>query len=151
MILISPLLISYLVVFLVGVGLEILLTGLNVRHLRKHGHRVPEPFEEFIDEDKLFKITDYTIENQRFGTFTSCIENALFLCIILFGVLPWLVQHIEGLELGVIASGIIFFAILSVSQGLFSLPFDYYKTFVIEQRYGFNTSTLRIWVTSLIQ
>jgi len=151
MIPISPLLMSYLVVFFVGVGLELLLTGINVRHLRKHGRRVPEPFEGFIDGDKLSKITDYTIENQRFGTFTSCLGSALFLSIVLFGVLPWLLQHVEGMGMGVITSGIVFFAILSVVQSLFSLPFNYYKTFVIEQRYGFNTSTLKIWVTDILK
>jgi STE24 endopeptidase len=61
------------------------------------------------------------------------------------------VEHIEGLELGALSSGIIFFAALSLFQGLFSLPFSYYKTFVIEQRYGFNTSTLKVWITDILK
>jgi len=149
MIPISPLLIVYLVVFLAGVGTEFLLTKMNVGHLRDHGHRVPDLFKGYIDGDKLTKIIDYTIENQRLEIFTSCLSSALFLLVILSGLLPWFVTLVEGFDFSVLGSGMVFFATLAVAQSLFSLPFNYYKTFVIEQRYGFNTSTFRTWLTDI--
>jgi len=147
----SPLLIVYLAVFLAGVAIELLLTKMNMGHLRDHGHTVPDLFKGYIDGDKLRTITDYTVDNERFDVFTSSISNALFLFVILSGLLPWFVKRLQSLDLGILATGMVFFATLALAQSLFSLPFSYYKTFVLEQRYGFNTSTFRTWVTDILK
>jgi len=147
----SPLLIVYLGVFLAGVAMEFLLTKMNISHLRHHGHTVPDLFKGYIDGDKLRTITDYTVDNERFGVFTSWISNAFFLFVILSGLLPWFVKRVQSLDLGVLATGMVFFATLAVVQGVFSLPFGYYRTFVIEQRYSFNTATFRTWVTDILK
>jgi STE24 endopeptidase len=151
MIPITQALITYLAIFLAGVCLELVLTRMNVRHMKEHGHTVPDPFKGYIDHEKLSKITDYTVENQNFHMFTCCINSAFFLFIILSGLLPWFLRLVEGLELGLLTSGMIFFAALALVLGLFSLPFNYYETFIIEQRHGFNTSTLKIWVTDMLK
>jgi STE24 endopeptidase len=151
MIPITPLFIIYFAIFLAGVCLEVVLTRINVRHLKGHGHTVPDTFLGFIDREKLSKLTDYTVESQNFHIFTSCVNSAFFLFIILSGLLPWFLSVVEGLRLGVLPSGMIFFAALALVLGLFSLPFNYYETFVIEQRHGFNTSTLTIWVTDILK
>lgn len=151
MIPISTLLALYLAIFMAGVVLDLALTRMNVRHLRKYGHTVPDPFKGYIDNEKLSKITDYTVEKQNFDSLTSCISNAFFLFVILSGLLPWFLSLIEGLGVGIIASGMIFFGTLAVVQTFFALPFNYYKTFIIEQRYGFNTSTLKIWVADSVK
>ncbi|MDY6837301.1 MAG: M48 family metallopeptidase [Thermodesulfobacteriota bacterium] len=151
MISISPLLIVYLVLFLTGVATESVLTKMNMGHFKHHGHRVPDLFKGYIDGDKLRIITDYTVDNEQFDLFTSWITSALFLFVILSGLLPWFVKLVETFGFGVLASAMIFFATLAVVQGVFSLPFNYYKTFVIEQRYGFNTSTFKTWVTDILK
>jgi STE24 endopeptidase len=73
------------------------------------------------------------------------------LAVIIYGCLPWFNQWVEGLNFGVIVSGMIFFAVVALAQTLFSLPFNYHKTFVIEQRYGFNTSTRKIWFVDILK
>ena len=151
MIPITSLLVLYLTLFLAGLMLEIVLTSMNVRHLREHGKTVPHFFKGYIDRDKLSKITAYTVDNQSFDVFTSCISGALFVFVILSGVLPWFHRLVGGLGLGTVVSGMIFFAGLGIVQTLYSLPFGYYETFFIEQRHGFNTSTLRIWLTDILK
>jgi STE24 endopeptidase len=151
MIPITPLFIVYFAVFLAGICLEVFLTRINVHHLRKHGYAVPHPFSGFIDRGKLSKMTDYTIESENFHILRSCLNSALFLFIILSGVLPWFLDVVEGLDLGLVLSGVIYFAALALGLGLFSLPFNYYEQFVIEQRHGFNTSTLKIWMTDILK
>lgn len=146
----SPLIV-YFAIFLAGVCLEVVLTRMNVRHMKEHGHTVPDPFKGYIDHEKLSKITDYTVENHNFHMFICCINSAFFLFIILSGLLPRFLRLVEGLELGLLTSGMIFFAALALVLGLFSLPFSYYETFIIEQRHGFNTSTLKIWVTDMLK
>jgi STE24 endopeptidase len=147
----TPLLMVYLLVFLAGIGTEFLLTKMNIHHLKAHGHTVPDLFKGYVDSNKLSRITDYTVENHKFDIFFSCVGSAFFLLVILSGLLPRFVKLVENLDWGILATGIVFFATLAVVHGLFSLPFNYYKTFVIEQRYGFNTSTFRIWATDILK
>jgi STE24 endopeptidase len=151
MIPISRPLITYLALFLVGVCLEVVLKRLNVRHMKEHGHTVPDPFKGYIDHGKLLKITAYSVENLNFHLLTSCINSVFFLFIILSGLLPRFLALVEGLDLGLLPSGMIFFAALALILGLVSLPFNYYETFIIEQRHGFNTSTLKIWITDILK
>ncbi len=151
MIPITPLLILYLTVFLAGVALETVLTRINVGHLKKYGGKVPETLKEYIDPATLSRIRDYTIKNQNFVIITSFISSSLFIVVILSGLLPWVSRVIQGFGFGALASGMAFFTAIGLGEVLFSLPFSYYQTFVIEQRYGYNTSTLKIWITDILK
>ncbi len=151
MISITPLLILYVVLFVAGVLIEVVLTRMNVRHLREQGGTVPDLFKGYIDAAKLSKITSYTVENQNFDVFRSCISSAIFVVVVTSGLLPWFHRVVESLGFGAIISGIIFFAGLGLVQTLYSLPFSYHETFVIEQKYGFNTSTLKTWATDILK
>lgn len=141
----------YLALFLSGVFLELILKRLNVGHLKQYGSKVPGLFEGFIDRKTLARTRDYTIENQNFDIIVSAISNALFVVIVLSGLLPWISGIIQGLGFGILISGLIFFTVIGIAEGLSSLPFAYYRTFIIEGRYGFNTSTLRIWITDILK
>jgi len=147
----TPLLTVYLAIFLAGVCLEVVLTSMNMRHLKEHGHTVPDTFMDAIDHGKLSKMTDYTVEKQNFHIFTLCTNSAFFLLIIFSGFLPWILSLVEGLDFGLLTSGLLFFSALALVLGVFSMPFNYYETFVIEQRHGFNTSTLKIWVADILK
>jgi STE24 endopeptidase len=139
------------VVLLAGWLLDFLLTKLNTGHLKTHGHQIPEPFVGFINEEKLSKITAYTVDNQQFGLFSASMGSACFVVIVISGILPRFFEVIKSLELGNTLSAMAFFAVLGLAQLLFSLPFSYYQTFVIEQRYGFNTCTIKVWITDIIK
>jgi len=127
------------------------LTRLNVSHLRQHGDAVPEIFQEAIDREKLEKISAYSIDSARFGIRASLAQQAFFLMILLSGFLPWLVETLSRWDGGIILSGLFFFGALGLLTTLFQIPFDLYETFVIEQRYGFNTETLRLWLIDLLK
>ncbi|MBW2597932.1 MAG: M48 family metallopeptidase [Deltaproteobacteria bacterium] len=53
--------------------------------------------------------------------------------------------------MNVIISGLIFFALIGLVEILMGLPFDYYHSFVLEETYGFNTKTLKIWLSDLVK
>jgi STE24 endopeptidase len=78
-------------------------------------------------------------------------DQAASLAILLSGLLPWLVNLIQSWDFGVITGGLVFFAILSAVTHLLRLPFGFYSTFVIEERYGFNTMTPRMWFATLLR
>ena len=151
MISISSFFAAYLAFYLIGWGLDFFLAKLNISHLKTHGHQIPPSFEGVIDRDKLSKITTYTVEKEQFAILTTAIGSACFILVLLSGMLPWFFRIVEGLHIGHIYSAFIFFAVLGLAQTLFSLPFHYYQTFVIEQRHGFNTCTRKIWIADILK
>ncbi len=141
----------FLTVFVLRSGAQLLLDGLNISYLRKHGDRVPEAFQGIVDHEKLEKISAYTVDSDHFHLMVALVNQGFFLVILLSGLLPWLVAVITPWKLGDITSGLIFFGVLSIFTNLLHIPFDLYDTFVIEERYGFNTTTLRIWLLDLMK
>jgi len=141
----------FLTVFLLRSAIQIYLNGLNISYLRRHGKTVPEVLRDTIDPEKLKKISAYTVESENFGTMANLVNQGVFLAILLSGFLPWLVGTISRWGYGVIGSGLIFFAVLSIMTHLLRIPFGLYETFVIEERYGFNVMNFKIWISDLLK
>jgi STE24 endopeptidase len=142
-------LIAYICIYLISFAVYIAIEEINVSYLKKFGQKVPVAFEGLIDEKELQKISRYTEDNIRFKLFQTSISKIIFLYIILSGVLPWLAQFFA--RMNVIIAGLIFFAVIGMAEVLMGLPFDYYHSFVLEETYGFNTKTLKIWISDLVK
>ncbi len=145
----NPFLLLYLLLFILTTAAGLALRVLNADYLRKHDKTVPEPFIGYIDEDRLHKIEEYTIDKTRLSLIESVFNKLVFLSIILSGLLPWLVDSLAGTHF--IIAGLIFFAVPGVIGALVDLPFDYYHIFRIEERYGFNTRTMKTWILDLLK
>ena len=124
---------------------------LNLGHLKKHGHQIPEPFEGHIDGELLKKTSDYTFEHSRFGYFESIFDNILLVVFLFGGLLALYNGWMVSLNLSFILTGILFFFLLSFASSILDIPFDLYTTFKIENKYGFNTTTAKIWITDFIK
>ncbi|MDI6753409.1 MAG: M48 family metallopeptidase [Thermodesulfobacteriota bacterium] len=145
------LLLIFLIFFFLRSGIQIFLNRLNTSYLRKHGNAVPEIFKDTVDREKLKNISAYSIDSANFGIWASLFNQGFFLIILLSGFLPWLVQKIFSYEWGLLVSGLVFFGSLALLTNLLRLPFSLYDTFVIEERSGFNTKTLKLWITDLMK
>ena len=141
----------FLAVFLLRSGAQIYLSWLNISYLRQHGTTVPEIFQDIIDPEKLKKISAYTVDSENFSMVATLANQGLFLVILLSGFLPWLVKTISLWKYGQIVSGLIFFAVLSIFANLLRIPFSLYEAFVIEERYGFNVMSFKVWVSDLFK
>jgi STE24 endopeptidase len=141
----------FLAVFLLRSGTQIYLHWLNLSCLRQHGERVPEIFRDIIDPEILKRISAYTVDSENFQMIATVANQGLFLAILISGFLPWLVSIVSLWEYEPIASGLIFFAMMSVSTNLLRLPFSLYETFVIEERYGFNVMSFKMWISDLMK
>ncbi len=149
MINLNTFLIAYLGVYFIISALDMILDKLNANHLKKYGMNVPEAFEGFIDEKELGKISQYTIDNIRFAFVQSSVNKILFLFIILSGILPWLAESLNRMNF--IPAGLIFFAVPGLFLSIINLPFDFHHSFVIEEKYGFNTKTIKTWIFDLLK
>jgi STE24 endopeptidase len=145
------LLLVFLALFLLRSGTQFYLNRLNLTHLRQYGTIVPAVFQETVNQETLRKISAYTIDSDRFQMVDSLVYQGLYLVVLLSGFLPWLMKTIRSWEIGLIVEGLIFFAILSLLANLSRIPFGLYDTFVIEDRYGFNRMTLRMWMSDLLK
>jgi STE24 endopeptidase len=145
------LLLIFLVLFLLRSGTQYTLHRLNLAHLRQYGTTVPAVFQDTVDQETLKKISAYTIDSDHFQMVASLIHQGLYLVVLLSGFLPWLMKAIRSWGIGLIVEGLIFFAILSLLATLSRIPFGLYDTFVIEDRYGFNRMTPRMWISDLLK
>ncbi len=149
MIAINTFLAAYLLIFLISSVTDIIIALINGVHLRRHGSSIPPGFEGIIDAEKLGKINDYTIDKNRLYVVRTIAGKIVFLFIIFSGMLPWLSEILKGTHL--IWAGLIFFTVPGLATALVDLPFDFYHIFSIEQRYGFNTRTIKTWITDLLK
>jgi STE24 endopeptidase len=147
----NSLLISFLAVFALRFVFQLAFNRLNISHLRKRGNEVPPVFQGLVDGEKLSRISAYTADSSNFGIVVTVFDQAFLLAILLSGFLPWLAQTVSRWQPGFIVQGLAFFAILALISNLLNIPFGLYSTFVIEDRYGFNTRTLRLWLVDWIK
>jgi STE24 endopeptidase len=143
---INLLLIAFLLFFGLRSLFQLILNRLNIVHMRRHGRAIPDDFKDIVDEEKFKTMAAYTVESSRFGIISTLVDQAFFLLILLSGILPWWVEKVAALEWGMILGGLLFFAFLGLLPLILDIPFSLYETFGIENRYGFNTRTLKIWV-----
>lgn len=127
------------------------LRHINLQHLKVHGNKVPEGFEGAIDEEKLRTSSNYTFDSSRLGLWDSLFDNALLIIFLFGGVISLYDRFISGLSGSSIITAILFFLIMTWTSTLLGIPFDLYGTFVIEARYGFNTTTPRLWIIDLVK
>lgn len=146
----SPLLLIF-VVFVLIKGIENIVAWVNLRHIRRYGHRVPAGFAGFVDDQTLARMRDYTVEHGRIDQFASAFDFVITLGFIFGGVLNWYNSWLTGLGWPSVATGICFFLFLSYGSFFVQIPFDLYSTFVIEEKYGFNRRTFSLWLADAVK
>jgi STE24 endopeptidase len=127
------------------------LRHINLKHLKAHGSTVPAGFESAIDEEKLRTSSAYTFDSSRLGLWDSLLDNALLILFLFGGLLSSYDHALTALQLPPIPAAILFFLVISWATTLAGIPFGLYGTFIIEARYGFNTTTARIWLTDFVK
>lgn len=143
--------IALLTAYLLVMGTGLWLRSLNLSHLKLHGHEVPAEFEGTVDPATLARISDYTIEQSRFGLIETVADAAILLLFLFGGLLAAYDRWVSSLTASFFGNGILFALILIIAQTVIGIPFSLYRNFRIENRYGFNTMTLRTWSTDLVK
>lgn len=124
---------------------------INLIHSERRADKAPAGFEGFIDESKLARTTRYVRAKTQVGIIDEIVSDVTLLAILLSGLLPLLVRWSDKLGLSMIAAGVLFFFVPGLIHFLVELPFSYYNTFVVEQEFGFNRSTLNLWTIDHIK
>lgn len=120
--------------------LSLLVDILNVKSLNPS---LPDEFKDVYDQDKYKKSQNYTKSNTKFSFLTSSFSLLISLYFIFGGLYNSIDLYVRSLGFNEIVTGLLFFALLFVINDLLNIPFSLYKTFVIEEKYGFNKTTLK--------
>ena len=135
-----------LVLILARAIAELWLSRLNQRHVRAHANQVPLAFREMIDNTTYRRSVDYTLAKSRFGEVVTWFDVALLIALLFSGVLPWTFEKFTAtFGASVLAMASFLFA-AGVVASVVSLPFAWYAQFKLEDRFGFNTTTLKTWI-----
>jgi len=132
-------------------GVEYWLKILNIGHMKKYGMAVPRGFEGYIDESVLKKTHEYTVETSTFSFVESIFGSVLVVIFIFGGLLNLYNAWVASLHLSFIVKGLIFFLLLGYTSSFLSIPFSLYATFRIENKYEFNTMTLKVWISDFLK
>ncbi len=125
---------------------ELLLDALNSRHCKQHAGEVPEAFRTFIDGETYARSVQYTVAKTRFGMLNDVFDAVILALVLLTGFLPWLYASLSGwLGHGIWGQSLVLLALLFVLS-IPGWPFEWWHTFRLEERFGFNKSTLRLWL-----
>ncbi len=128
--------------------LDVITEILNLKAL--HGE-LPAEFKTVFDEEKYRKSQEYTRVRTQFGLISSSFSLIITLAFWFSGGFNFLDQIVRGWELGSIGTGLVYIGALVFAQGILSLPFSIYSTFVIEERFGFNKTTPKTFVFDLLK
>jgi STE24 endopeptidase len=137
----------YLIVSAVGYWLR----WLNYAHLKAYGQFVPAELGGAIDPAVLSKMSAYTAENSKVALVESVIDNVVVVLFLFAGMLGVYDRWIASFSLSFRVSGILFLLSIAYGQSLIAIPFSLYQHFTIENRYGFNTMTFKLWFTDLLK
>ena len=142
------LLISLLVVKL---GVYLLLERLNIKFLKLHGTNLPDSVQGIMDEPTFSKSVEYTEAKSNFSCVSTIYDGLILSLIILLGVLPYAYDSLSALfGEGLLGQSMVFIVTLFL-LGLPNIPFNWWETFKLEERFGFNKSTLKLWVSDQIK
>ncbi len=145
------LLVIFVVLLVAKLAAQLWLELENRRSVLAAAGEVPAPFREFIDEATYDKSVAYTLAKGRFGMWEIAFNAAVLAAVILSGFLPWIWGVFEGVwGSGVWADALTLFAI-GIVLSLPGIPLEYYEQFKLEERFGFNRSTLGLWLTDKIK
>jgi STE24 endopeptidase len=122
----------------------------QVRHVRAHRDSVPRTFADAIALPAHQKAADYTVAKTRLGIVDTLLDAVVLLALTLGGLLQALSDLWERLlPAGSLAHGSALILTVVLARGLIGLPLSVYRIFGIEERFGFNRMTVRLFVTDL--
>jgi STE24 endopeptidase len=131
--------------------LKFWLSSRQIRHVAQHREQVPTAFAESISLAAHQKAADYTLAKARLGLLELALGTAVLLGWTLLGGLSFLNQTLLGWLGSGMTQQLALLAAFVLINGLIDLPLTLYQTFVVEERFGFNKMTVKLWLLDLLK
>jgi len=142
----------YSYIILIALLLQFLLDNIaGALNLKALKNEIPPALAGVYKPDEYRKSQEYTRSLTRFGFVTSSFGLLIILLFWFMGGFNFLDQIVRSWDFGSIANGLCYIGILLIAYELLTLPFSVYATFVIEERFGFNRTTPRVFITDRLK
>jgi len=138
---------SVVTLIVLRLAAQLALEALNRAEVRRHAGAMPPALAGVMDDATYAKSVDYTLAKSRFATIETVWEVLVLGAVLFSGALPWLWAKFNGLAPGAAWSGALFLVGTMILLGLPGLPLEWWAQFRLEARFGFNKSTLGLWIT----
>lgn len=136
----------FLLIVLFVIGEYLFSTILQILNIRYKGKTTPEEIRKIYEEERYRKSMAYEREKTRLGILSKSVSTLLILILLFSGGFGALDGYLRNITEDPLWLPLLYFAVLYAANSLISFPFSLYETFVIEEKYGFNKSTLKLFL-----
>lgn len=146
----SPQLLFYIIIGIIILDFVIdkCIDYLNAKHFND---QIPKELNDVYNEEEYFKSQEYKKENYSFSLVTSSFTVLLTLAFFIFKGFAWIDDFARGYSDNEITVALIFFGVIMIGSDILNTPFAYYHTFVIEEKYGFNKTSKRLFLVDKLK
>lgn len=130
---------------------QLILGVKNRRYMKAHYHKIPDSLKQSITPQQHHKAIDYHMAKSKLSKFQVQFDALFLIALIPFGLVNNFDDILQQYINTPVLRGLTFFAGLSFISTLLSLPFSWYQTFVIEEKFGFNNQTPKLFFIDLIK
>jgi STE24 endopeptidase len=131
---------------------------MNYLNAQRFKDPIPEDLNDVYNTEEYEKSQAYKLTNYKFGVCTSIFSLVLILAFLFFGGFAWVDNIAQNQSHNIIIQALVFFGIIIIGSDILNIPFSYYQTFVIEEKFGFNKTTkstflldkLKQWAMTII-
>jgi STE24 endopeptidase len=141
-------LIVIIVFLLLSYGVSLISDYLNIKNLKEN---LPQEFVGYYDEDKYKKSQNYLKDKTKFSFVSSTVMLIISIIFILVGGFNFVDLFARSFGYGEILTGLIFVSLLFLLLQITQIPFSAYNIFVIEEKYGFNKTTIKTFISDIIK
>jgi STE24 endopeptidase len=149
---IPTLTLAFVSLLIITTLIRIWLGSRQINHVLSHRGKVPSAFSENITLEAHQKAADYSSAKTKLGLSEVAIQAVLLAILTIGGGLQWIDDSWRNILINqeILRGALVIFTALLVSS-VIDLPFDYYKTFTIDEKFGFNKMTPKIFFTDLMK
>ena len=144
----SQILILIIAILIGNFLLENFLEWLNAQKQPEH---LPKQFADIYTEDEYQKAKAYKKANSVFSLISNSVSFIITLVLLMTGAFGWLSQYLEVYFENPIWHALAFFGVVTIASTILGLPFSFYQTFVIEEKFGFNKTTKQLFFSDKIK
>ncbi|MGA2975215.1 MAG: M48 family metallopeptidase [Spirochaetia bacterium] len=147
----TTILLIFVVLFILELGGDTTLTLLNLGYVGRNAASVPRAFKDMVDPETYARSVSYTLTRGRFGLIAGGVSAAVLLAVILTGFLGLIDAFMRTAPIHPYLQGVLFIAAVALLFWITGLPFSLYSTFSIERRFGFTTTTPRLYTIDTLK
>src|SRR5436309_6580482 len=141
----------FLLALAVSLGLQLWLARRQLHHVLAHRGAVPAHFAGRITLAAHQKAADYTAARTRVAVVELLLDAVVLLALTLGGGLALIAGSIAAVPVAALAQDVALIVFVAILGGALALPLAWYRSFVIEERFGFNRMTLRLWIADIVK